>query len=80
MKTIGCHLGVIVGMALTTWGILAWSEVHYGVSHLWPLSGSPRPHPVHLLALGLACLPPPFLVLLRHTPAQPDANDPANVQ
>ena len=53
------RLGLLtIGTALTTMGLLTWQAQGFGLSALWPVGGTLQPHPVHLLVLGIALLPP----------------------
>ena len=56
-----------VAMALTTWGIVGWAELHFALDPLWPFSGPFLLHPVHLIGIGLALLPLAFTGSLQLT-------------
>lgn len=47
-----------IGFALTTAGILAWQEMHFNLDRLWPISAELSAHPVYLIVLGMALIPP----------------------
>ena len=46
-----------IGFALTTMGILAWQKIAFRLD-MWPLTDNFALHPVHLIVLGLALIPP----------------------
>ncbi|MEM7080477.1 MAG: hypothetical protein AAF513_17805 [Pseudomonadota bacterium] len=46
------------GFALTTKGILAWADMNFDLATLWPLADTWSAHPVYVLILGLALIPP----------------------
>jgi len=47
-----------VGFALTTLGLLKWQQAQFDLTTIWPLSGELTAHPVYVLVLGLALIPP----------------------
>jgi len=47
-----------LGFALTTYGLVAWQHAGFSFSGIWPNFADLRVHPVHLLVLGLAMIPP----------------------
>jgi hypothetical protein len=51
------YLLLAAAFSLTTYGLIAWHEVDYGFSDVWPFGGPLALHPVHLLALGVAMIP-----------------------
>ena len=46
------------GFALTAAGLLAWQEIGFNLDDMWPLADELRSHPVHVMALGMALIPP----------------------
>ena len=46
------------GFGLTTLGLLSWQVLDFKLLEIWPVSGELRLHPVHLMVLGLALIPP----------------------
>jgi hypothetical protein len=46
------------GFALTAAGLLAWQEIDFDLDGMWPLADELTPHPVHVMALGMALIPP----------------------
>jgi hypothetical protein len=46
------------GFALTTAGLMLWHAVDFSFQGLWLLDDGFRPHPLHVLILGLAMIPP----------------------
>ncbi len=51
-----CLLGI--GFALTTFGLMTWQYRDFSMDGLWPFAGEFRTHPLHLLVLGIAMIPP----------------------
>jgi len=47
-----------LGFALTTMGLLAWQQVNFNLSDVWPISDEFKTHPVYAMVLGLALIPP----------------------
>ena len=47
-----------VGFALTTVGFLAWQQLNFDLSTVWPLAEEFAAHPVYAMVLGLALIPP----------------------
>ncbi len=47
-----------IGFALTTAGLLAWQEAQFSLENIWPFENGLRAHPLHILILGLALIPP----------------------
>ena len=46
------------GFALTTTGILGWHELEFSLSAMWPVADAFSMHPVYLIVMGLALVPP----------------------
>ena len=46
------------GFALSTLGILRWQSIRFDLNSLWPIADEFAFHPVYLLVLGLALIPP----------------------
>ena len=46
------------GFALTTAGILSWQEMGFNLDRLWPIAGELNAHPVYVIVLGMALIPP----------------------
>ncbi len=46
------------GFALTTLGILGWKTIDFELDNMWPLAGSFSIHPVYIMVLGMALIPP----------------------
>lgn len=46
------------GFALTAAGLLAWQEIGFNLDDMWPLADELRLHPVHVMAVGMALIPP----------------------
>lgn len=51
------YMLLVTAFALTTYGLIAWHEFDYGFSAIWPFSGPPALHPLHVLAFGVAMIP-----------------------
>lgn len=47
-----------LGVALATMGLLTWQAQGFALATLWPFARAFEPHPVHLLVLGIALIPP----------------------
>lgn len=58
MRFFARFLLLVAAFALTTAGLMGWQDRGFGFVGLWPLDGDPRLHPLHLLVLGLAMIPP----------------------
>ena len=46
------------GFALTTSGLLAWQQLNFDLSTIWPLADEFAAHPVYAIVFGLALIPP----------------------
>ncbi len=46
------------GFALTTAGLLAWQQLNFDLSSIWPLADEFTAHPVYAIVIGLALIPP----------------------
>lgn len=58
------------GFALTTMGLMTWQAREFSFAGIWPLEGEFSTHPLHLLVLGIAMIPPTLweiFVLEQHT-------------
>jgi len=58
MKFFARFLLLVAAFALTTAGLMGWQARGFSFEGLWPLDGVPALHPLHLLVLGLAMIPP----------------------
>ena len=58
MKYFSRFLVLTVAFALTTVGLVAWHDLDFRLHGIWPLGGPPRLHPLHVMILGLAMIPP----------------------
>jgi hypothetical protein len=58
MKYLGRFVLLMTAFALTTAGLMAWRDLGFAFEDVWPVGGAPRLHPLHLLMLGLAMIPP----------------------
>ena len=47
-----------IGFALTTMGLMTWQARDFSFTGIWPLAGDFSTHPLHLLILGIAMIPP----------------------
>ena len=47
-----------VGFALTTFGLMSWQAKGFTLEGLWFVDNQLRTHPLHLLVLGIALIPP----------------------
>ena len=64
MRRLFCMTAVILATATMTWGLVAWADSGFTAQYLWPMKGTLELHPVHLIAVGLALLPPSLSALL----------------
>ena len=46
-----------VAAALTSFGLAYWQHTDFSVEGFWFVDNDYRPHPLHILALGLAMIP-----------------------
>jgi hypothetical protein len=58
MKYFARFVLLMTAFALTTAGLMAWRDRGFAFEDVWPLGGALRLHPLHLLMLGLAMIPP----------------------
>ena len=49
---------LMTGVALTTLGLLHWQDHQFSFAGMWLVDNDWRPHPVHLMVLGIAMIPP----------------------
>ena len=47
-----------LGFALTTFGILTWQQIDFDLSDMWPVADTFDTHPVYVMVLGMALIPP----------------------
>lgn len=68
MRYLSRFLLLTVGFALTTSGLMAWHASHFSFTGLWFVDNDYRLHPLHLLILGLAMIPPTLweIFILEH--------------
>lgn len=53
------RLGLLTaGFALATMGLLSWQAEGFTLVSFWPFSNLLTPHPLHLLIVGIAIIPP----------------------
>ncbi|MEZ5560380.1 MAG: hypothetical protein R3E86_17785 [Pseudomonadales bacterium] len=62
---------VATGFALTTAGLMAWHARGFSFSGVWFENGALALHPLHLLIVGLAMIPPALweIFVLEHAAA-----------
>ena len=58
MKYLWKFLLVTVGFALVTTGLIAWQSIGFQLRGLWSWHGGYGLHPLHVLAVGIAMVPP----------------------
>lgn len=67
-----------VAAALTSFGLAYWQHIGFSMDGFWFVDNDYRPHPLHILALGLAMIPTTiweiFLLDSRRAAAQRDEN------
>jgi hypothetical protein len=68
MKYFLRFLLLTLGFALTTAGLMAWHAQAFRFDGVWLVDGGFRLHPLHLLIVGLAMIPPALweIFLLEH--------------
>jgi hypothetical protein len=73
MKYFSRFLLLTVGFALTTAGLMYWHAQGFSFRGLWLVDNGFRLHPLHLLILGLAMIPPALweIFLLERDAAAP---------
>ncbi len=49
---------LMLGFALTTYGMLVWQQMNFDLNTLWPIAREFSSHPVYAMVLGLALIPP----------------------
>jgi hypothetical protein len=49
---------LLLAFTFTTAGLMGWQTLHFSFAAVWPLDGPLALHPLHLLVLGLAMIPP----------------------
>ncbi|MEM1229871.1 MAG: hypothetical protein AAGI15_04990 [Pseudomonadota bacterium] len=71
-----------IGFALTTLGLMTWQARGLSFDGLWPMEGPFAVHPLHLLVLGLAMIPPTlweiFVLEQQRAPRKGSADRPRN--
>ncbi len=82
MNRLFWMIAVILATAIMTWGLVAWADSGFATQSLWPMAGVLQLHPVHLIGVGLAILPPSLSALLLSDaqtgePASTSASSPA---
>ena len=58
MKYLGRFLLLMIGVALSTLGLVYWQHRGFSFEGIWLYDNGYRPHPLHLLVLGIAMIPP----------------------
>lgn len=58
MKYLVRFLLLMIGVALTTLGLIYWQHQGFRLNGLWLVDNSFKPHPLHLVVLGIAMIPP----------------------
>jgi hypothetical protein len=58
MRYFGRFLLLVVAFALTTAGLMGWRDRDFALYDLWPVADAFGVHPLYLLILGLAMIPP----------------------
>jgi|GEM_PF-2441622 len=77
MSRLFCMLAITLAMATLTWGLVGWAAGRFVIDSLWPLHGTVRLHPIHLIGVGLAILPVAlYALLLPDVPASNSAVKP----
>jgi hypothetical protein len=73
MRYLFRFLLLTAAFALTTAGLLAWQDAGLTFRDVWPASAGFRLHPLHVLVVGLAMIPPALweIFLLERDAAAP---------
>ena len=58
MRYLTSFLLLAVAFALTTAGLMLWHAQDFGFHGIWFFDNDYKPHPLHLLVLGIAMIPP----------------------
>lgn len=58
MKYLIRFLLLMVGVALTTFGLVYWQSQAFSLDGLLLFDNGWKPHPVHILAIGISLVPP----------------------
>jgi hypothetical protein len=68
MRYLLRFLLLTLGFALTTAGLMHWHALDFSFRGVWLLDNDFRLHPLHLLIIGLAMIPPALweIFLLEH--------------
>ena len=52
------YILLTLAFALMTMGLLGWQQVGFALNGVWPFADELQSHPLHLLVIGLALIPP----------------------
>lgn len=66
IRPLVIHLLLVAGFALTTYGLLEWSHIGFSLLGMLCLDSGRGLHPLYLLILGMAMIPPAFRELYLH--------------
>ncbi len=58
MRYLTRFLLLMIGFALTTFGLMMWRAVGFSFEGIWFFDNDFQPHALHVLILGLAMIPP----------------------
>ena len=58
MRYLTRFLLLMTGFALTTAGLMMWHAQGFAFEGIWLIDNDYRPHPLHVLIVGLAMIPP----------------------
>ncbi len=58
MKYLIRFVLLMVGVALTTLGLVYWQHQGFRLEGIWFFDNDYRPHPLHMMILGIAMIPP----------------------
>jgi len=58
LKYLTRYMLLGIGFALTTMGLMTWQTKGFSLDGLWPTESGWTTHPVHLIVLGIAMIPP----------------------
>jgi len=77
VKFVLQYLLLVLGFALLTYGLVNWGRLNFSLTDAWFSDGQVALHPLHLLILGIAMIPPAMwelFVLDSDTEAPPIIN------
>lgn len=65
-----------IAFALTTYALARWQTLGFSFVDIWPMADELELHPVHVLILGIAMIPPALWEIFLLDTALPDTTRP----